>query len=102
LVRAYAFVGDQGATPWDRGDLTPEEGELGLTFDDPVVAYSAYPHETALETMKRIKDNPPKFPKEQDVFAVARKWSIDPTQIEEYEASESPGMLGYQVSMGLR
>jgi hypothetical protein len=33
--------------------------------------------------MKRIKDNPPKFPKEHDVFAVAKKWSIDPTQIEE-------------------
>jgi hypothetical protein len=96
LVRAYAFLGDQGATPWDRGELTLEEHELGLTFDDALPANHGDPHETALEMLQRMKHNPPKFPKEHDVFALARKWSIDPTQIEEYEVSQSHGLLGYQ------
>lgn len=100
LVRAYAFIGDQGITPWDRGELTPEELELGLTFDDPLAraVNPDNPHETLQEMVQRLKENPRKFPNENDVFALARKWSIDPTQIEEYEARESPGVLGYHKS----
>ena len=103
LVRAYAFIGDQARLPWDRGELTPEERELGLIFDDPLTGAvnPDNPNETTLEAMQRMKNNRPRFPKEHHVFAIARKWSIDPTQIEEYEATESPGILGYQESLVL-
>ncbi len=50
---------------------------------------------SGLEILQTMKGAHANYPKEEDVFAIARKWSVDPTQIEEYEVSESPGVLGY-------
>jgi hypothetical protein len=97
LVRAYAYLGEQGATLWDRGELTKEELDLGLIFDQPVQADAA-PNESALEMMQRLKDSLQKCPTEEDVFSIARAWSIDPTQIEEYEVTEGLGILGHLQS----
>jgi hypothetical protein len=98
LIRAYAFLGEKGVTPWDRGELTKEEMDLGMVFDEPLSGAEnpTNPHESLLEMLQRLKQNPSKHPKEEDVFAIARKWSVDPTQIEEYEISESQGVLGYR------
>ena len=94
LVRAYAYLGEQDTTLWDRGELTKEELDLGLIFDQPVQGDAA-PNESALEMIQRLKNNLQKCPTEEDVFSIARAWSIDPTQIEEYEVTEGLGTLGY-------
>jgi hypothetical protein len=95
LIRAYAYLGERGGTLWDRGELTEEERELELDFDQS---------EKGAQVEKVIPEDwvalisyysKRKHPREHHVFAIARKWSIDPTQIEEYEVSESPGLLGY-------
>lgn len=92
LIRAYAFCGSQLSVPWDRGELTREEKELGLIFDD-LTTSGVKPNLSDAGPERR-----PKFPKERHVFELARKWSIDPTQIEEYEVRDSLGILGYPES----
>ena len=97
LVRAYAFLGEKGATLWDRGEITVEERELGLVFDDSPASPNihGFSDSSSLELPQTIKRAPAYYPTEEAVFAIARRWSVDPTQIEEYEVSESPGVLGY-------
>lgn len=98
LIRAFAFLGEKGVTLWDRGELTNEEVELGLAFDESpaYLMQRGEPQPTVLETVKSLNEYRHKQPEEQDVFAIARRWSIDPAQIEEYAISEGSGMLGYR------
>jgi len=96
LVRAYAFLGERDETPWNTGGLTAEEKELGLIFDDPEdepAPSAGASSEDFLKLMSSYAER--KYPREKDVMAIAGKWSIAPTQIEEYEVSQIPGQFGY-------
>ena len=69
--------------------------ELGIDFEGPeedIPFESVTPEDRAKLISSYARRNDPG---EHHVFAIARKWSIDPTQIEEYDAAESPGLLGY-------
>ena len=70
LVRHYAFVGDQGKTVCDFGELTREEKALGLVFNDM------------------------KSPNEQDVMKLAGAWSLDPSLLDQMNLGKSTGLLG--------
>lgn len=94
LIRAYAYLGEQGTVLWDRGELTKEEVELKHAFDGPEAIYQDQ-GKSVLEIMQAAKDNPRRYPDENDVFSIAGLWSIDPTRIEDYEISQSTGLLGY-------
>ena len=94
LHRAYAYLGEQGSVLWDRGELTKEELDLGLIFD-PTTKTEATSDDSIMKMLERLKNNLQKYPTEEDVFAIGRKWSIDPTQIEDYEITDDLGILGY-------
>ncbi len=82
LRRAYAFSGEQGAVLCDRGVLTEEETELGLIF----------PEESILS----------KSPDDSSVFKISGRWSLDPTHMDEFEASSAPGLLGRMATLDAR
>ena len=70
IIRAYAYVGDQGITVWNKGSITPEEIKLGFNFFDetsPAAKHEDYWNNENL-----------RYPNEEDVLAIARKWSVDP------------------------
>jgi len=94
LVRAYAYIGAQNGVVWDRGELTKEEVELGMHFED-IEIHVPEDSKSVLETLQHLKAHPKRRPEESDVFAIARKWSVDPTEIEEYEIEDSLGLIGY-------
>lgn len=77
LRRAYAFSGEQGSVLWDRGEETPEEKTLELTFDDKTILSHS--------------------PDDSSVFRISGLWSIDPTQIELIAAQPGLGILGYRL-----
>ena len=92
LIRAFAYM--DGGAAWDIGELTPEEVELGLIFPD--LKEENYPTVDLDDSDEDLAwpDRKLKLPEDYHVFEIARKWSVDPTQIEEYEVSESLGILG--------
>ena len=67
VVRKHAFLGENGATLWDEGAPTVEEKKLAL---------------------------PTKILQEQDVFALAGAWSIDPTTLDMIPFEKGVGFLG--------
>jgi hypothetical protein len=75
IFRAYAYLGEQGVTIWNRGELTPEELSLG---------FSASPESSLAEI----------FPDEEAVMQIAGKWSINPQILEGYESSSATGLVG--------
>lgn len=81
LVRAYAYLGERDSVLWDRGKITDEEMELGLI--NVCAANESGCHHAGRSLQ------------EYDVFAIAKKWSINPTEIEDYDVSEAFGTLGY-------
>jgi len=70
VVRAYAYLGESGEVLVDLGHQSPEEAELGFAFDGDSIV-----------------------PDEESVIAIAGKWSVDPTKLEERH-SEGLGLLG--------
>jgi hypothetical protein len=70
LVRAYAYVGDQGQVTWNDGEPTEAERALG---------------EGALELPG---------PNEGDLMKVAGAWSVDPSELESNITQPSLGRLG--------
>ncbi len=87
IVRAYAYIGEQGHKIWDKGTLTIEEQELGFHFFDP--------------ESNEAKDNSYweredlAFPNEENVMRLAGKWSVDPTQLESMSMPPSTGLVGF-------
>lgn len=85
IVRAYAYLGETGTTLWNEGDRTPEEIELGFSFVN--------------ETSSEAKDEgywereDLRFPSEEDVLAIAGKWSVDPL-FESNQYEPGVGVLG--------
>jgi hypothetical protein len=74
LRRAYAFSGEQGAVLWDRGQLTQEERELGLSFPEAGILCHS--------------------PDSTSVFQIAGRWSLDPSHLDEFDCVRSVGQLG--------
>ncbi len=70
ILRAYAYLGEAGTTLWNRGNKTPAEVELGFNFFD-----EASP---AAEDVNYWQRTDLRFPDEEDVLAIAQKWSVDP------------------------
>ncbi|HEX4403616.1 MAG TPA: hypothetical protein VH560_02230 [Polyangia bacterium] len=62
VVRKYAYLGAQGIILWNEGDPTPEERALNLDFN-----------------AKAVRDGA--VPEEANVFALAAKWSVDPSSL---------------------
>ncbi len=61
-TRKYAYLGAQGLILWNEGDPTPEERALNLDF-----------------SAKAVRDGA--VPEEANVFALAAKWSVDPSTL---------------------
>ena len=61
-TRKFAYLAAQGAILWDEGALTNEEHALGLDFG-----------------AKAVRDGA--VPDERDVFALAARWSVDPSTL---------------------
>lgn len=77
LVRGYYYIGESGEVPWDYGEITPEEKELGLTV---------LPKEE-IEDWDDVT-----FPDEESVIEIAGKWSVHPF-LEKYKGTKSTGFL---------
>jgi hypothetical protein len=75
FVRKFSYVGDQGIVLWDEGAPTPEEEALGMAFS----------RESAEEG---------EVPTEEDVMALAGRWSVDPSRLEEEGLPLSLGLAG--------
>jgi len=61
-TRKFAYLGAQGAILWNEGDPSPAERALNLDFGLPAVRDGAVPEEA-------------------NVFALAAKWSVDPSTL---------------------
>lgn len=86
LERAYAYLGDRGETLCDQGRQTPEERELAFNFfadEAPTTEGDAYWERTDL-----------RFPDEDDVIAIAERWSLDPTTLESLDLAPGTGLAG--------
>jgi hypothetical protein len=73
-VRKLAFLGADSAYIWAEGDPTPEERKLGIIY-----------------TGQPAGD---KQPTEENVFAVAGAWSVDPTTLQTRNLPPSLGVVG--------
>jgi hypothetical protein len=74
-VRKVAFLGADGAAVWAEGESTPEERKLGLLY-----------------TAKAMEKPP--YPTEENVYAVAGAWSLDPTTLQARHLPPSLGVVG--------
>jgi hypothetical protein len=81
ILRACAYLGEQGVTIWNRGGLTPEENKLGFT--SPRESSNA-----GEDTFTEI------FPDEDFVMQIAGKWSINPQTLEGYGSNSTMGLVG--------
>ncbi|HVZ73893.1 MAG TPA: hypothetical protein VHJ20_16050 [Polyangia bacterium] len=75
-VRKFSFLGAQDVVLWNEGAPTPEEHELGLAFGKQRAATDG----GGLDATS--------------VFAVARKWSVDPAAIQSRHLGPSLGVSG--------
>ena len=69
ILRAYGYSGEHGEVFWNEGELTPEERELGFGLSDEWT------------------------PDEEDVLAIAAKWSID-TSFSSSRYAPAAGLAG--------
>ncbi len=86
LLRAYAYIGESGATVIDEGLQTNQEQAIGFRlFDEraPEADVDAYRERTDIS-----------WPDEESVMRVAGAWSINPTTLDGWEQETGPGWLG--------
>lgn len=82
-VRLFARADDP---IFDLGELTPEEHDLGLHFFDPD---SSEAEEESYWQRTDLKD-----PEEEDVLALAGRWSVNPGAFEDRDLPPSAGLAG--------
>ncbi|WP_371371930.1 hypothetical protein [Sporomusa aerivorans] len=85
IIRAYAYIGEQGVTIWNKGEQTKEEKELNFNFFNekvPEANNSTYWERTDL-----------RYPDEQDVIKLVRKW-INDKFFQTKIISEKNGIIG--------
>lgn len=76
LLRAYAYLGESGEVWLDEGAPTPEE--------------------------QALRGGEDWTPGEQDVMALAARWSVDPSNLEGHPAGALPGLLGLREAPAAR
>lgn len=86
VSRAYAYLGEQGITLWDKGEKTKEERELDFNY------FAYEPPEGAGEEYWERKDL--RYPDEEDVIRMAEAWSINPLQFDNMNLAKSVGLVG--------
>jgi hypothetical protein len=74
-VRKLAFLGADDLLLWADGEPTPKERELSVAF-----------------VAKGVIKEP--FPTEENVFAIAGAWSVDPTTLQNRKLPPSLGVVG--------
>jgi hypothetical protein len=74
-VRKLAFLGADNLLLWADGEPTPKERELSVAF-----------------VAKGVIKEP--FPTEENVFAIAGAWSVDPTTLQTRNLPPSLGVVG--------
>jgi hypothetical protein len=79
ILRAYGYSGERGEVLFDVGPLTPGEAHMELKL--PVKSEDP-------------KDDSKVPPDEQMVIDIARKWSVDPTALDERRDLARVGLLG--------
>jgi len=85
VIRAYAYIGEQGLTIWNKGEPTKEEKELNFNFFNEKVP------EANNNTYWERKDL--RYPNEQDVIKLAKKW-INNEIFQTNIISEKNGTIG--------
>jgi hypothetical protein len=90
VLRAYCFVGERGEVPLFLGDRTADEVELGIGTRSMEPGWEHWSDEewTAWYATK---------PSESNVMAMAGRWSIDPTTID--DAIMGAGIYGLPPSV---
>lgn len=87
LIRGYGYVGESGTTFWDDGALTPEEQKLGFAFFDERCSDAEHDSYWEREDLS--------YPRETNVMAIARIWSISPSDLSNYKPAQRVlGFLG--------
>lgn len=83
LVRAFAW-GDDGIM-WNNGRVTKEERQIGLRLLEPC---------TADGHISTNWKGVAAYPNEDHVVALASRWGMDPTRLDEIEAMPALGFIG--------
>jgi hypothetical protein len=81
IVRAYSYLGEQGVTIWNRGELSDEEASLGFTRSS-----EGSPDEEAVFAEL--------IPDEEFVMQMAGRWSINPQTLGAYGLTSGMGIVG--------
>ena len=74
LCRVFCYVGERGEIVLNRGEITEEEQNLGLSFTES------------------------NMPCEEDVIAIAERWSVNPTILETHTTVSGTGIVGFLAS----
>ncbi len=86
LSRAYAYLGEQGVTIWDKGEKTKEEIDLKFNF------FADKPPEGQGEEYWERKDLT--YPDEEHVIKIAEAWTMNTLTIDETDLPLSAGLVG--------
>ncbi|MBM3495713.1 MAG: hypothetical protein FJX72_15520 [Armatimonadetes bacterium] len=84
LERAYCYIGESGEVPYDDGERTNAERDLGFSFGDSDGA-------DANGGSHGERDD--QFPDEDSVMALAAKWSVSPVELSEQSSPPGLGLL---------
>ncbi|SCM81009.1 conserved exported hypothetical protein [uncultured Sporomusa sp.] len=85
IIRAYAYIGEQGETIWNKGGPTKEETELSFSF------FNEKAPEANTNAYWERKDL--RYPGEEDVIRLAKKW-INDKVFQINIISEKNGIIG--------
>jgi hypothetical protein len=91
LERAYSFLGESGEKRLDVGPPTSEEQQLGFAFFDPTSAAAAADAYWARQDLT--------FPNERHVMALAGRWSLDPSTLDQRDIEVGEGLIGDYVEL---
>jgi hypothetical protein len=86
LERAYLYVGESGTKVLDLGPQTAEERELGFAFFDPSSADAGADDYWERQDLTHVG--------EKHVMALAGRWSIDPSSLDQRDLEVGDGLIG--------
>ncbi|MBQ0896207.1 hypothetical protein KBX37_24455 [Micromonospora sp. U56] len=86
LPRAYCFIGERGEVPLFVGDPTADEIELGIGIRGTEPGWEHWSDDEWTAWYETT-------PSESDVMAMAGRWSIDPSAIDD-DTVTAPGIYG--------
>lgn len=85
LVRAYAYLGEQGRVLENFGEESEEERELGFDFVDRT---------EELDAEIESPEDAPQTPGEEDVLELAGAWGVSPRDLQEGGQGRGVGRIG--------